>query len=59
MQRMYLDSHDSLGRFIQDVKMEEGSLCSFGNVWSNPSSISVLNVWDANINALRHPPSQL
>lgn len=44
MQRMYLDSHDSLGRFIQDVKMKEGISCSFGNVWSNPSGVTVLNV---------------
>lgn len=59
MQRMYLDSHYSLGRFIQDVKMKEGISCSFGNVWSNPSSITVLNVWDANTNALQDCPSQL
>lgn len=59
MPRMYLDSRDSLGCFIQDVKMEEGSLSSFGNAWSNPLGITVLNVWDANTNALQHPPSQL
>lgn len=59
MQRMYLDSHYSLGCFIEDVKMEEGISCSFGYVWSNPSGITVLNVWDANTNALQDRPSQL
>lgn len=58
MQRMYLGSQDFLGCFIHDVKMEEGSLCSFGNVW-NPSGIAVLNVWVAKINTLQHPLSQL
>lgn len=59
MERMYLDSHESLGCFIQDVQMEESSSCSFGNVCSNPSGITVLDVWDANTNALQHHPSQL